>query len=369
MARKKREFGLKPVEDAIELKVPVIRLDDDDSSQRADLQRLEVPKRVSPVNHRLNIPAGDFESRTHQPGIEALIENESVNFEFLEQDWGDEAAKQRQIPWGWFALLVLVLATAIVWSLTRVREGEVQVEQIRVETESARVEDAIENQEAAALVERIESTTEAFFAASDIDELAALVRHPERVRPLMMHYYAERKVGGNPLARSKALQPLTLDSRANFWVLSTELADQTTRSLVIEISDTGEPRVDWETLVCYQPMTWDAFASERPAGISLDFRVYVERDNLFSHEFANSEMWACYRLTALDSEETLFGYVRTTDGLANTIDELLQRNQGRASSMILRLSIPEGLKSRRGVVIEKLLSPRWLYLDPPDSSS
>lgn len=364
MARKKREFALRPVEDVVELKVPVIRLDDDEVSQRADLQRLEVPKRETPISHRLSIPAADFETRTHQPGIEVLIETDSPDPDFLEQSWGDEAVEQRQIPWGWFALIALVLITALVWSLTRVQEGEVQVQQVQEKAETALMDDATANEEATALINQIESTTEAFFAATDIDTLARLVRHPERVRPLMEDYYAERSIGGNLLKQSKTLQPLTLDDRANFWLQSVQLADGVTRNLVIENSDTGESRIDWETLVCYQPLSWDAFATRRPAGISLDFRVYVERDNFFSHEFANQDMWACYRLTAWDSDETLFGYVRTNDDLVGSIDEYLHRNEGRSSSMILRLSIPAGLKSR-GVMIERLLSPRWLYVDPP----
>lgn len=293
-----------------------------------------------------------------------LIETKSLDPDLLEQSWADGTIKQRQIPWGWFVLIALALITALVWSLTRVQEGEVQVQQVREKAETALMDDATANEEASALINQIKSTTEAFFAAADIDTLARLVRHPERVRPLMENYYAERRIGGNLLTQSKSLQPLTLDERATFWMHAVQLADGVTRILILEISDAGEARIDWETLVCYQPISWDAFATSRPAGVSLDFRVNVERDNLFSHEFANPDMWACYRLTALDSDETLFGYARTNDDLAGSIDEYLYRNEGRSSSMILRLSIPAGLKSR-GVVIERLLSPRWLYVDPP----
>ena len=47
--------------------------------------------------------------------------------------------------------------------------------------------------------------------------------------------------------------------------------------------------------------------------------------------------------------------------------KLLNENQGHRTSMILRITVPEGLQSRRGVVIEKLMSPRWLYLRPPEA--
>ena len=74
-------------------------------------------------------------------------------------------------------------------------------------------------------------------------------------------------------------------------------------------------------------------------------------------------------LTALDSDETLFGYAKKTEQASRDILEILNLNHGKRASLILRLSIPEGLQSRRGVVIEKMLSPRWLHVDPPDPSS
>jgi hypothetical protein len=166
----------------------------------------------------------------------------------------------------------------------------------------------------------------------------------------------------------RVLQPLTLDNRTNFWIASVVLANGQMHNLVIEIDGDGKPLIDWETLVCDQPRPWDEFALERPAGTSLDFRVYVERDMFFSHEFADSDRWLCFRLTALESEETLFGYVAVDSVEAQTLVGLLEANAGRKTSMILRLGIPEGLQSRRGVMIEKVISPRWLYLDPPDST-
>jgi hypothetical protein len=165
------------------------------------------------------------------------------------------------------------------------------------------------------------------------------------------------------------LQPLTLDNRGNFWMASVVLSDRTTKSLIIEIEKSGEPRIDWETLVCYQPMKWDDFVANRPTGTSLDFRVYAEQDNFYSHEFADSNQWVSFRITALDSEETLFGYARAGSAEAESLLNLLQQNGGRRATVILRLSIPEGLKSHRGVVIEKLVNSRWLHVDPPDTGS
>lgn len=359
------------MEDIAERAVPVVRLENSETAQVVQIQKL-IPEEIENTpSHRLEVPRRepDFEVRSYQPGIEALIEGDNSNLNLLEQDWGSEAVRQRQIPWGWFALIALVLVGAVVWSLNRVKEGGVQAKQVRVDSESLLQEDAEAEKEASLLVASIENATREFFTATDIDSMLAWVRHPERVRPLMERHYAEEPMIPNRFVRAKILQPLTLDNRANFWMKAVELEDGTSRNLIIEVSDSGEPRIDWETLVCDQPISWDAFATQRPEGTSLDFRVYVERDNFFSHEFADSAMWISYRLTALGSDETLFGYVRTNDALGLKIEEVLDRNQNQRAAMILRLGIPEGLNSRRGLMIERLLSPRWIYVDPPDSSS
>ena len=57
------------------------------------------------------------------------------------------------------------------------------------------------------------------------------------------------------------------------------------------------------------------------------------------------------------------------DAIARQIMDQIRRNPGRRCSLILRIGIPEGLQSRSGVVIEKLVSPRWLYIEEPDSGS
>ena len=162
---------------------------------------------------------------------------------------------------------------------------------------------------------------------------------------------------------------MTLDTNTNFWLAVVELDNRKNQNLLVEIPPSGEPLIDWETLVCYQPMDWNAFARERPINTSFDFRVYLEADNFYSHEFADSKKWMCFRLTAIGAEESVFGYTKVGDAVTRDIVEQLNKNNGRPCSLILRISIPEGLQSRSGAVIEKLISPRWLYLAPPDSGS
>jgi hypothetical protein len=368
MVRDAKKIQLKPVDDVPVALSPVIRLESKETLQRGKPVRLDVAIEEPKSSQRLDVPVHeDFEIRTHQPGIEALIEPPVTDPDQLEQDWGSDPNRHRNIPWGWFALAGILLAGSAMWSLKQVRDAETIADEIVATTQSVLKTDEEEDIQAGHLIDRIELATRQFFKATTTAELARHVRHPERVKPLMDQYYADKRPIHHPLLRTKLLQPLTLGDRANFWMQSVELQNRETRNLIIEIAASGEPKIDWETLVCYQPMEWDQFARSRPEGASFDFRVHVQLDNFFSHEFKDSSRWNCFHLTALDSEETLFGYAQANEAVTADLIALLNQSGGQRVSVILRVNIPEDLQSRRGVVIEKLVSPRWIYLDPPDA--
>lgn len=370
MARDEKRVELKMIDETEEIEVPVIRLENDQFSDVTKPVRLPTPSEIKLSSHRLNVPeTEEYEIRTHQPGIEQLIEVEKADPNALEQAWGQDAVRQRNIPWGWFVLIGLILAGGLGWSLVGVKESEVKVQESKQETRAAIVNQEQLDREAAQLMERIEVLTKKFFTETSVEGLAAICRQPERVFPLMKSYYADKPIVANPFKQTNMLQSLTLEKRGNFWMQGVQLADGSKRNMIIEVLDNGEPKVDWETFVCYQPIPWDKFALERPAGISYDFRTYIEEDNFFSHEFADSEQWSCYRLTSRESEEPLYGYVKKGSEIEKKIIEQLTINQGRRTSMILRLSIPPDIRSRQGVVIEKLVATRWIYVTPPDSGS
>ena len=374
MAREdKRAVELRPVDENVVRKPVVVRLHLPDMEPLPPLEepvRLGHPDATAQSPSRLEVPKREeIDMRTHQPGIEALIESETATTDLPEHRWGEASVNRHPIPWGWFALIALVIIGAGLWAFGHWHQAGDQAEMIRAKTLSALEREAQEQAQAREQVDRIEQALRVYFETTTVDALARLVRHPERVKPLMSHYYARQPVANEPLSMVRILQPLTLDNHGNFWMASVSLASGASRNLIIEIDDHGDPRIDWETLVCYQPMAWNEFARQRPTGTSLDFRVYVEPDNFHSHEFSDSGQWLCYRLTAMDAEETLFGYIRRDQPEAAALQQLIRLNGGHRASLILRLLIPEGLQSRHGVVIEKVLSPRWLFVDPPTTDS
>lgn len=373
MAREvKKRVELRPVDDEVAPAVSFVRLENPETRQKP---RNEVPVRLGAsddgrVTSRLDVPSRDeVELRTHQPDIDVLIEAAEVAVVPTEDGWGMSAARRHPIPWGWFLLIGLAITGALAWSLKHLKQSEEKAVEIRDNTQSVLASEARDEQEAMELVERIEVVMRKYFTAGSVDLLTGLVRQPERVGPLMREYYSSHPLRANPVQSVRKLQPVTLDNRANLWVASITLDDGTSENLVIEIDPSGNPLIDWETLVCHQPMPWRDFARKRPEGKSMDFRVYVEQDTFFSHEFSDSGRWLCFRLTTLDAEDSVFGYARAGSEEARLILMAIRANGGGRASLILRLGIPERLQSRQGVVIEKVSSIRWIYLDPPESAS
>jgi hypothetical protein len=373
MARDEKPVRLRPIDEEAEKAEPVIRLANAETAQRGSDEtpiRLQSSDSEAGEEQRLELPDRDeVELRTFQPTVEALIEAETYNPESLEQSWDESAARRNPIPWGWFVLMATIIASAAIWSLTRVEKSKETIGQIEIAAKSALEKEKQEDLAATLQVDKINNAMREFFAATDIELLTRHARQPDRVGPLMRSYYANKKVFSGNLRTVNSLQPLTIGNSGNYWKANVLLSDGKTKNLIIEMPASGEPKIDWETLVCYQPMEWNDFVSQRPQGTSMDFRVMIEKDSFYSHEFADSQKWMSFRLTAMGSEETLFGYAPTEGELAKSLVDFIRKNGDKKVSVILRLSIPGHIQSRRGVVIEKFLSPRWIYLTPPDSGS
>jgi hypothetical protein len=114
-------------------------------------------------------------------------------------------------------------------------------------------------------------------------------------------------------------------------------------------------------------MDWDDFVETRPQGRLMDFRVYLEPDNHFTHEFADEKVWDCYRLTAQGSHGFQFGYVKSESPTGEMIRKWFQNYPQGRTPMILCLTIPEGTHSPNGVMIDHAKSVRWIYVVPPYS--
>jgi hypothetical protein len=303
----------------------------------------------------------NFEGRSFEPGVEAILDQPAV-VESVEQPWGESDGRLVGVPYGWFVLIILSLVGAGVWSLLAMRQGEkmLEIDHGEVREQVAKDEDATE--EATALVERVDEVVAAYLRAETIEATLPWVRHPERVRPMMEEAWKIAPKQRLRFERIILFQPATMGQKS-FWVVRAEVEEGEMQSLLIEQIGESEVKVDWETHVCRQPMPWDEYVAERPQGNALDFRVWAVPDQHYNHEFSDAKRWRCFRLNAKGSEEHLFGYALAGGEVCQELEALCQAAAGQRASLLLRLRIPEGCVSPRGVVIEEVVAPRWVIIE------
>ncbi|MBK1826013.1 hypothetical protein [Haloferula rosea] len=335
----------------------VLRLGENEVEEVARVEVAPPPE----LTTRLATEEAEFERRTHEPDIDVIIDDARES-EDLEDDW-QETSTRGPVPYGWFVLIFLAIGGAVAWSAGWFSDEPevVPADLARQESVERMAEDEAEIREATELVEMVEARVRQYADADSWEGMLPHVRDRSRVEPLMRRWYREEDFEPMPFGRLLVFQPLELDAR-NFFIVRYEVKKSNeAKSLLVEDCGDEGVFVDWETDVCYQPMPWDRYVEERPEGV-LQFRVQVEPDyaGLYSHEFQDESRWLAIRLTALDSDEFLVGYVERRGKVEEEIRTLIEDNQYRPVSVVLRLRVPANVKSLRGVVIEEVVSNRWL---------
>ncbi|QTN31901.1 hypothetical protein HZ994_06010 [Akkermansiaceae bacterium] len=359
----KKSIELKPVDEEAEKVSRFVRLHPDAVEEVVELPPVRVGAMDTPEARLMAATREELKTRSNEPHVGSLIEREEIR---EEDQWNAAPAARSRIPWGWVALLGCVFSGAILWSLMQV--GGAKDKRVRIEGAAKHTleKEMQEDMDAVLMVDAIETTVRAFFDSRTVEEMRRYVRQPDRVEPLMERHYLDSPPVPVRVERMAGLEPLTIENLATFWMVSCVFPGGGKSQVLVEVLSAGEAKVDWETFVCYQPMDWDEFAKGRPGGYTGDFRVYVEPDNYYSFEFADSATYASFRLTALGGEETLYGYVARGTELEARMNEAIGHNRGAATPMMLRLHLPGGVLSRRGVVVREMVAPRWIFLEDPE---
>jgi hypothetical protein len=327
----------------------------------APVERVPLP-RVPEVAPRLEKAGGleDFDRRSLEPDIDSIMPpGESGNFGG-DMEWMTSEEK-KPVPYGWFILIFLLLGGLLATSAILILRSDSSDVEVAKQAAVERVEENKEDEaEAEALVEAIEDNLTRYIGAESVEDLIPLVRDPERVGRLMEDWYRRHPIRARKFDGLGVFQPLDLEGRL-FWLITCLVKGDKSETILMEQTEDGRVFVDWETQVCYQPMAWNDYVGKRPEGESIDFRVYLQVDwgGFYSHEFSDEERWRVYRLWTRDSEEYLFGYVPRGSELEARLNKLCEANRGSPVALLLRLRIPEGSTSPRGVLIEEIISERW----------
>ncbi len=315
---------------------------------------------------KLGMPTGkSYEYRTYNLGVEALILNATTQAPNMEQSWGDVGSLKSGFSWKWSAITAAIIFSGVALTvalpklLPKTLPSKVTVLKVAdTKTEQEK------NLEASKQMERVTAALQGYFSAKTIEEMSLHVRLPNRVRPMMENYYAKQPLLSNPIVgETPDLEPLLSPAGRDFWLAKCKFKNGQNKDVVVEILRNGEAKVDWENATGYEIMGLDEFADQQPRELSLDFRVSLEYDSYYADEFSDEKLWRCFKLSSPKNTSIIYGYVKADSPLLAEIEGLIHRSADEPCLTILQLKFPMEFKAKRGVVIEKIVSPVWLYLE------
>lgn len=194
--------------------------------------------------------------------------------------------------------------------------------------------------------------TAKFLQCQTIEEMAPLIREPERVVPLMREYYA--KFPFNPQA------PLSVDGSGvahvakQFTSFEVVLEDYSSRPIAVELTEKG-PLIDWESWVSHCEIPWKSLIANHVKTETL-VRVTVSHATYYNFSFRDDSQWACYRLSRTPDEPVIYGYVSRVSPIVNR----LPGPGDPEATTRLRIRFPEPTVKDNQVIITDYVGSGWV---------
>ncbi len=208
-----------------------------------------------------------------------------------------------------------------------------------------------------AVLAEAEPLAEKFLAATSVDALLPLVRHPEISGPRMADYYPDGKLEAPGLSRFNATAQVSMLGKLRSIVVVTKNYDA--KPLVVT-EEPGAMKVDWEAWVGWSEMTWEEFRKARPTAGQV-FRVTLSPVEYYNFAFSDDRHWQSYRLESPDREHSIYGYVEK----GSTLDQRLRPNADvKSLPLMLSLKFPEDSTADDQVEIDQFVTEGWVEQDP-----
>lgn len=191
-----------------------------------------------------------------------------------------------------------------------------------------------------------------FLACENMEDLAPLIREPERVMPLIRKFYEKepyKAIGALEVDDSQISQVMK-----RFTSFVVVLKDYSSRPIALELTDDG-PRVDWESWVSHCETPWETFIEEQikePQTV----RVTVEKVFYYNFNFRDDSQWACFRLTRSPDETVIFGYVPQDSPFLKE----LPLNEEDRDVFRLKIAYPSNPVSNNQVIITDFVGEGWV---------
>ncbi len=200
--------------------------------------------------------------------------------------------------------------------------------------------------------------TRQFFQAQSLEQILPTVRHREVLEPVMVNWYANF-----PHRQESELHFDDVRIRrmqgSRFYLQFIRFAHDTQpRPIAVEETPDGF-RVDWETAIGYQPMSWAEYRIRRPAK-PVNMRVIAKLDHYYNYGFHEEAKWSCYRLSHPDEERSLYGYIPRYTEFDNELRAALDLAKSRREYFILTLRYPDNPPADNQVLIDAIFQKKWV---------
>ncbi|MCP5536337.1 MAG: hypothetical protein H7A51_08910 [Akkermansiaceae bacterium] len=305
-------------------------------------------------------------AKSLEPDVAEIMDHDGAAVS-SEDGWG--VAVKKAPPLGWFVLAGMLICGLAMWAAVTVFKAEPERKVTEAEKKELVIDKIKETKEVRQTLNAMRSCVSGYLTATSIDEKLAFVRHPERVRPLMEHYYQTHPMKAESFRQFERIRSMGLET-LSFVYGQVELKNGKKYKLLLEQLEDGTFKVDWESDVCYLPVPWDEYLSgevKKP----MVMRVFIKRDTFFAYEFRDEAMYDCYQLTARDSDDHLFGFVKKGSETAMDINRFIGRVKEHGGNdrepIMLEIRFPDDTRSKKCVVIDRMVAPRWTYVKSPEA--
>ena len=219
-------------------------------------------------------------------------------------------------------------------------------------------------------VDQAKAAILAFCNATTLDQMKAVVRHPDATLPRMKAWYARHPKQVQPVEFTQDwFENEGLTTRKSIFLSTTVLLDgYHEHDLYLEQMADGSFLIDWEHMVQYSEMPWAEFLQQDQA--TADFRLTVSVTDYYLGEFTDKKKWISFRLADGGNTESCTGYAPpgspVADGLLGVISGAMRRGEldpvtGMGIAQVrVKLQMEPGWRKYRQAVITEILRYDWL---------
>ena len=205
--------------------------------------------------------------------------------------------------------------------------------------------------------EELERVVKGFSNSGTVTERLAFVREPERVRPLMLHYYGGEQIeaeGYNSLDKTQ------VSYQKGFFTTYVQTSDFSEFSIVIEnLGKDGDTHylIDWESWVGYGDMKPEEMRERKPIEPQL-MRVMISNTDYYNYHFSDELEWSSFRLGVRDSEFPFLGYLKRGSEMEQELRASLKEQS--SVPFAIKVAYPPNSRSMDQVEVVEILSAGWV---------